>query len=436
MGRHRPIQRVVRIGVEEGRVERRALDEMLVDLDTFRRQEMEEQMLRQLQMPVMVQSERSPADRPPDASLVRFFEGKSLEELKSALGGDELIEVIRGQNILTKETGGNPDQIDAGDEAASVAAVCAGNDQQYAPLLHFRVASWDIDQYWEEQKSAIAQRYGVDTVTHPFAKLYDTLSMHWAESFRGVRAFDQLAKIIPAQLPDVVARRELRVLYPASGSHIAPLLTAMQLIDAGVIDRAVYVYTELTAKALTDLALQLEPFATLAFGPRYSYPNAGWERTLDVHYHGGTIRIQFAYRRSGNAFYREDDRRRADLIVLHDTETTNATLLAPMLMADRDAPTDHAQLVVMDGDDAAPTKADDKSGGWVRLPIEPVRIPGQYGHCVQPDTMVREVGSCFYKSAWVFPLNAPALQALAQKAATVDALRQALMPPAPKDGVQ
>lgn len=436
MGRHRPIQHVVRVGVEEGRVERRALDEMLVDLDTFQRQEMEEQMLRQLQMPVMVQMERPPADRSPDASLVRFFEGKSLEELQRALGGDELIEVIRRQNVLTKETGGNPDRIDAGDEAASVAAVCAGSDQKYTPLLHFRVASWDIDQYWAEQKSAIAQRYGVDTVTHPFAKLYDTLSTRWDESFRGVRAFDQLAKIIPAQLPDVVARRELRVLYPASGAHIAPLLTAMQLIDAGVIDRAVYVYTELTAKALTDLALQLEPFAILSFGPKYVYPDAGWERTMDFHYHGGTIRIQFACRRSGDAFYREEDRRRADLIVLHDTETTNATLLAPMLMADRAAPTDRAQLIVMEGDDAAPTKADDKSGGWVKLPMEPTQIPGPYGHCVQPDTVMREVGSCFYKSAWVFPLNAPALQALAQKAATVDALRQALMPSATGDGAQ
>lgn len=371
-----------------------------------------------------------PDPGPPDATKVQALENLTLEDFERNLfdrpGKQEAL-----RELAQIISGGNPKLVDPGAETKHVATLLGRNSLSYPHLLPFnRITIIDIFHYGREHnkkelenREKIKQGFQISSIQHPFVKIVDHMPISQIDEFRGLPAFQDLAKVLLEKIPEVKTSRNLQVLYPGSGSHVAPLFTAIKLIDQGIIDQATYTYTELEGAKLGDLAKVLQYGATLNIFDRLTlnkgvdFPDGGSESVIEILYKGKPIRIIYALNRSGKDYYRREYFERADLIILHDPGRgdviSSFSLLADFLLNKKASPfSQKNQLVIMEG---IPDKSDPKAppGAVSTFPkaMGQTSIPGPYGHCF-PLFDLGEIGKCNSNFARVFLFNDPALQNL------------------------
>lgn len=76
-----------------------------------------------------------------------------------------------------------------------------------------------------------------------FMRLIPFLDMAGIDDFRSGDVLDQIARD-PDLAQFMAAKRKMTILYPASGSHMAPLAIPFTAIDRGQLDAATVIYTE------------------------------------------------------------------------------------------------------------------------------------------------------------------------------------------------
>lgn len=173
---------------------------------------------------------------------------------------------------------------------------------------------------------AIMQRLGVFGSSHPIFDIALHLSPDSGlDDLRSAGVFDAVADAKPLQ-EAVAATRSFTMLYPASGSHLAPLVIPFKLIDGGRIDHAHIVYNEIDDKALERLSLYLSWYEdyglitgltiTSVVGESCEGPT---EHRFAFQYKGKPVELVFALGCSDNDYWaRESDMQQADLVVFHD----------------------------------------------------------------------------------------------------------------------
>src|SRR5262249_35735015 len=89
-------------------------------------------------------------------------------------------------------------------------------------------------------------RLGLLGAQHPlFDVVHYTANNFVTDDFRSALAFEEAAR--SHFLKEVTAERKLTVVYPGSGSHLAPLVLPMKLIDDHQIEEAKLLYYEINA---------------------------------------------------------------------------------------------------------------------------------------------------------------------------------------------
>ncbi|HBF13477.1 MAG TPA: hypothetical protein DDW49_08885 [Deltaproteobacteria bacterium] len=292
--------------------------------------------------------------------------------------------------------------------------------------------------YFSSHRDEIKKTYfPVMFPDHPFAKLFDTLPLDDLPDMRGLVTFTETAFLAAHKLPQIVRDRVLSVLYPASGSHVAALYMSLMLMDANIIDRANFVFTEIDANRYQDLQRCLnEALAQGVFDKvEYSKPQnfeEGNESKVVITYQGKPITLTFALNRSGKDYFRPEYLEQADVVVIHDPGSDgdiqhSFDLLSQVLMAKKTAGIQKGQLVVMEK--TTPYDGNGFSGGSL-LPKEMWNreLTGPFGHCGGYKG-VGEVEGCHFKTAQLIDLNDLSLQTLVQAAPNAAALSFKLFRP-------
>lgn len=338
--------------------------------------------------------------------------------------------------------GGDPDRIDRGEEAVIVARYF-----YQCPRCEKKIEEKDVEDYtvayfqekYEKGRGEIAEKYNLSP-DFAFSPITETIPIEQYSTFRGSRVFEQLADTLPALLTDIPVKRKINFLYPGSGSHIAPLLTAMGLINAEVIDEASFIYTEIDKDSFYNLyyllreALDKGVFEEVSANTWTTFANNdGSERNLTIRYKGKFIHIKFVLNHGGARYYRKDHLDWADVVIIHDPESGffegSVNLLSQMLIDAKDGVSPKNRLVVMEGhsEDYHFASSDTHFPDGMKQ----TKIVGQYGHCSGID-YVGEIKNCAYSSAGVFLLNDPPLVQMASKFQDAIELSLAIYTPPPR----
>ena len=402
----------------------------------------------------------------PDSSLVKMFENKHINEIADRISDKPhevipivgpIINLISNSSVKSEKqklleeiadiaSESNPEIIDPGVETELVARLfCSDNKNRFNVKSPFNtsITSADIEEYhfesrakfWEAHRNDIAKNYNL-TKDNPFSKVFDNINIGLINTFRGISAFDELATHIPDMIPSVRETKKLNVLYPASGAHIAPVITAMKLIDDGTINTATFTYTEIRKKMFRYLhhiikeSVEYNVFNSLEDEGWEKFENQGAERKIVIQYNGGTINLLFALNRSGKKYYREEYLESADLVIIHDPGDGffegSAEIMANIIYEKRKQFPDKDQAIIMEGTSTA------NHFGPLKNPfpksINQIEIKKQYGHC-SGENGIGEVDKCAYVSARVFLLNDPALNNLADKYKDASSFSNALYSP-------
>lgn len=358
----------------------------------------------------------------------RLFEGKTVAQIQKALG-------IKGElgwdttvTDIYNQTGGDG-RVDAGQEVALTArffvsdAPAETKEHGFGKYAHLVPAACnikmrDIDDYVHayldrklaKQRPTIAKDLGISQVKHPFADAVKHLHADAYPHFRGMQVFEKLANTIRDKLPEVAGSKTLKMLYPGSGAHAAPLMTALNLMDQGVIISAQLTYTDIDEKRCQALFQHLTRLSELGVFEGKPYfievpfnePVVGAKEVfMAVQYKGKPIVIRFALNRSGTSYYRPEYLQDAHVVIIHDPG--NGPLQDSIDLANNLRQTRgkfgirHKQLLIMEGQSNvgsfSPTNKKNVT-----------EIPGQYGHCQKSEFTAAEIGDCSYSSAFVLDL--------------------------------
>lgn len=143
--------------------------------------------------------------------------------------------------------------------------------------------------------------------------------------FRSHEVFWMAAEDV-AKLPHVKRIHEVRLVYPGSGGHLAPLDLFHNLIQKGVVDKASAIFTEIDDRSLIRIKTLLAGlikrgvYANLKIQTK-KYLEGGSETVFSFKYHGKPIEIVFALKRSQDKYYREEYLAQSDVWIIHDPGT-------------------------------------------------------------------------------------------------------------------
>lgn len=378
-------------------------------------------------------------EREGDVSRVQLLEGLTLEDFEFFLpeveGKDQFLEMF-------SSSAGN--KIDEGWETIRIARYFA---QEAPQFFLIDINEKDIEKYerqinrkeWENRRAEIHKTFRTENIRHPFVKAMDDLPVNFLNLFRSVPVFLRWSETLSQTLEQVRQNRALTILYPGSGAHVAPLMTAIQLIEQGAIDHAEFIYTEIDADEEGNLRFLLDKlagqgvFEKFSAGPWMTSENEGKERVLEVLYQGKPIRILFALNRSGEEYYRREYFERADAVILHDPGTgyleQSYNLLAKLLIQKKVHFPEKNQLILMEGEQP--------EEGHSHLPEEMKMeiLEGPYGHCGGGAHGVGEVADCEIAFARSFLLNDPVLLKLVSQHDVPTSLSQELFASPPESQV-
>lgn len=397
--------------------------------------------------------DRDRMGRESDASRVRALEGLRLSDFEHALpylpGRQEVLgrlnAIITGKDWDFRGNTGDATRIDPLWETLRAARLFLSDPKPreipYPHLWPFGLTEKDLDayreetliQYWDRNRNRVKEEFQLARVNHPFVALLDKLPVLALPTLRGLPSYDRLAQAIPNLLHNLRQSKNLTVLYPGSGFHIAPLLTALRLIDNKEMEGATFIYTEIDANNFAWLVdvLQLglgDVFDHITVEKKVKFPGEDSEQTIVLGYKGHPIRILFALNRSGKEYYRPEYLREADLIVIHDPGNgafqDSFNLAARIIWDKRLLVAEKPQVLIMEG--TRKGHPNDQFGFPDNMPQ--VLLPGPYGHCGGA-LSVAEIEFCDFDSARAFPLHDPALLSLAATQASPVELSHTLYPP-------
>lgn len=126
-------------------------------------------------------------------------------------------------------------------------------------------------------------------------------------------------------------KRSLNVVYPASGSHMAPLEIVMSGVDRGLLDSARLTYTEIDPKAGGRVREYLRLMASPAQGIISNLQentqtfDPGRETIFSFTYKGKPIQLVFATDRGGDLWVRDEVVKDSDLVIFHDSVYNSPT---------------------------------------------------------------------------------------------------------------
>lgn len=190
----------------------------------------------------------------------------------------------------------------------------------------------DRSQYKSHQEACnsiplVAYRLGSHNLSHSLMDIIYYLDLYGINDFRSGQVIMEAANH-PYMAELVSKKRALTMLYPASGSHMTPLLIPMKLMDRGLIDKARVIYTEINPKSEENVRAYLNflegrKVISNLRRKNLSDPNPGWVVRYDFNYRGKPIEFLFAFSRThGNAekYYSPFEYvEEADLIIFHDS---------------------------------------------------------------------------------------------------------------------
>ncbi len=142
--------------------------------------------------------------------------------------------------------------------------------------------------------------------------------------FRSHEVFWFMAKQV-AEHPHVKANREVRLLYPGSGAHIAPLDLFHNLIQQGKIDRASAIFTEVDINSLSRIRILLDGLASRGIYKKLKEKPpknrlGGRKTVFTFEYKNKPISLTFAFKMSGKKYYSDKQLKRApEVVVIHDS---------------------------------------------------------------------------------------------------------------------
>lgn len=360
---------------------------------------------------------------------VRVFEGLDRDGIAELM---EANPYRRGEDVLRAYASMmmDPTKIDHPYEVMEAAYAFLTNDNrpnQSSPFRHLlthRITPTDIDAYcqetnrqlWAPYARTYAQELGLTQVKHPMGRFVTRLPTSGLHHMRSLLAFQTLAQRVAEQMTNVTTSRRLTVLYPGAGTHIAPLITAMQLMDENKIDTAYFTYTNIESQWKVLFAIFQDLFHAgilerVALSPEKRIGESCSEWIFHLRYKGKTITLTEAVRCSGERYYREADLQRADIVVIHDPGPgsflySSYAQLAQVLR-DRERFQDRRpQLAVIEV--AVPERA--ALDGKPNLGVEPLILPGPYGHCHSVDGL-GEFKGCKFVGV-TLPLDHPVLHEL------------------------
>lgn len=394
--------------------------------------------------------DRERIQREPDAARVEAMEGLRLSDFERTLpdlpGRQVVLEtlnmIIAGRDVGFVDNAGDATRLDPLWETLRAARLFLSdvNEISYPHLWPLRITEKDLKtyqkeaqiRYWDKHRDKIKSEFNLDQVNHPFVTIFDKLPVVDLPSFRGLSSYYQLADKILSLLPALSQSQKLHVLYPASGFHVAPLMTALRLMDNGVIHEAAFIYTEIDPQNfgwLVDvLRLGLgDVFDRVAVEKKVEFSGEGSEQTIVLSYRGQPIRVVFALNRSGANYYRSDYLGWADLVVLHDPGNgamkDSFDLLAKVLLDKQTVDSLKPQVMIMEGKRKG--CPEDQFGFPPTLPQ--LFLPGPYGHCAGAMS-VAEIEFCDFETSRAFPLHNSDLLSLAGRYSTSEDLSEILFP--------
>lgn len=250
-----------------------------------------------------------------------------------------------------------------------------------------------------KMRPAILKNLKLDTATGPLARYVQKLPIGELPSWRGLKVFELLPEI---------HNRKPTFLYPEAGIHYPYLQTLFKLVQRGDIDSATVIATELNINMTTVLNdFKDMERAGIIRGVRLTRPNSpefykdgGTEQTLSFQILGPVyfvpVKIVYALKRSGEAYFRDEYLKRADVVIIHDpgdgAKEDSRQLYQSVVAAKQRVAPDKPQLVVVE--DVIPNP-----------PQQSVRFNIPYGHC-KGSKGIGEFYDCSY-TAIVIPLGGP-----------------------------
>lgn len=386
--------------------------------------------------------------RDPQVWRVSSFEGMTCKQFPDLFAHEEGGVVRELCKAATEYS--DRSKLDVFGEVEYVARLFATPNGPYRGLLSWSITEDDIEHYHADKieealekdprpgsprgRSYILESLRFKTVDHPLARWVSQQRIGKFHSWRGLPAFDALAPEV-ARLLTETKQRDLTILYPAGGRHFPYLQTAFRVIDQNRVDHVKVIVTELDM----DGTRYTHDFVTLYKAglidrmvtyPPVEFKDGGSEQTFYLRYKGKPIEIVLALNRSGEAYFRDDYLKQADVMIIHDCDdggkqASSYKLLSEMLQARRRVAPDRKQIVIMEG------KGETEWDGTPTLGFDPVIVKGPYGHCAA-EKYLGEFEACHYDTAHILRLDDPRLQAKIRDAPDEDAIARALFQPPPQ----
>ncbi len=258
-------------------------------------------------------------------------------------------------------------------------------------------------------------------------------------AMKSVKAFYDAGFLIAKQFPHLADKPEINLLYPAAGSNVGALATAMALIDAGLQPKVIKVqFTEIDTKKLGHARTVLQQWidaspyleGTIDFYEKPGRVSGGTQHSAPFIYKRHLIILTYAIADSpGKLYFHPDDAAASDIVLIHDpysdTSSTETVFLRQLLPHVLSPHPEHPKAIVITNEfDHNPLQ----SAGYFPttrssvLPLRGSRTNGSFGH--GGDYPIRsplsgvtwwsipELGQPVAQSALVFSTAAPLLQTL------------------------
>jgi hypothetical protein len=146
------------------------------------------------------------------------------------------------------------------------------------------------------------------------------------EGLRSLPAFEEFAPIISEKLK--LNGGNVRFLYPGTGCHIAPIIMASNLINAGKISSAEYILTDINRCTFKIFLNNLKYLSQL--DPNFKYEpdkiqqreyDGGKEYEITIMYKDKPIKLKYLLNCSGENWFRDEDFQETDVFIQHDPAT-------------------------------------------------------------------------------------------------------------------
>lgn len=174
--------------------------------------------------------------------------------------------------------------------------------------------------------------------THPFLNILFHLNADQLHDFRSTPSFKKVAEAMEPALKKSKTR-ELKVAYPASSSHLAPLMVAFHLMDRDTLIRAELNFSEIDTRTPDRIGAYLELMEKMKVTlPGHRWPSSlitglnkqvkkddkgDWAQTrFTFGYRGKLIIVNVFNNPEPNKYIPDQYLKKSNLLVVHDLENS------------------------------------------------------------------------------------------------------------------